>query len=185
MLVNSLKICLYTWLVCCGMYTLVIFGFAQLLLPGKAAGSLVRNEQGTVIGSSLVAQKFEHPQYLWPRPSAVDYNAAGAGGSNLGPNNPKIAERAKERLAQLYPAGIPQEVLVPADLLTTSGGGLDPHITLASALMQAPRIAGARRISAQHIEAALHSQAEAGLVNVLLTNLALDTHLPLQQGGVR
>jgi K+-transporting ATPase ATPase C chain len=128
----------------------------------------------------LLSQRFTRPEYFWPRPSAVDYNASATGGSNLSPTNPKITERAKEIVARLRPSG---DMQVPADLVTTSGSGMDPHITLAAAKLQVPRVAAARELSANLLEQLVRDQADPPtfsalrgepLVNVLELNLALD-----------
>ena len=95
----SARMVLTTMAVCCGVYTLVILGIGQIMAPYTANGSLLRNEQGEIIGSEAIAQAFTRPEYFWPRPSAVDYNAAAAGGSNWSPTNPAIRERAVKILA--------------------------------------------------------------------------------------
>ncbi len=124
--------------VCVVAYTTLILATASVVAPEKRLGSLVYGSDGQVIGSRLVAQPFTRPEYLWPRPSAVDYNAFGAGGSNLSPTNPKIRERADAILANYK---LKDGATLPADLVTASGSGLDPHISLAAALIQADRIA--------------------------------------------
>ena len=92
---TSIRIVFVTMVVCCLFYPLVILGLGQTLAPYSANGSLVRNDQGEIVGSELIAQGFSRPEYFWPRPSAVDYNAAAAGGSNLSPTNPELRDRAK------------------------------------------------------------------------------------------
>jgi K+-transporting ATPase ATPase C chain len=164
---------------CCVVYPSLVVGFAVSFAPASRRGSLVRNEQGKVIGSSLIAQGFSQPEYFWPRPSAVDYDASAAGGSNLSPANPRLAERAKEIIARLT---TPSERLVPSDLVSASGSGLDPHITRKAAEIQIPRIAAARKVPVSRIETVVHDHAGGGnpifgsppLVNVLELNLALD-----------
>jgi len=178
----SLRVAVATMLVCVGGYTLVILGVAQST-PHTAEGSLIRRANGTVVGSRLIAQKFEQPHYFWPRPSAWDYNAAGAAGSNKSPTSPDLAERARKTVHQY---GATSEKPLPADLAAASGGGLDPHITQHAARYQAQRIANARGMARGQIEALItqHAFAPGGplalerLVNVLELNLALDRERP-------
>jgi K+-transporting ATPase ATPase C chain len=178
----SLRAVIVTLLVCCVLYTSAVWIAANLLVPDKATGSLVRDSSGQVIGSRQIAQAFTGPEYVWPRPSAVSYNAAASGGSNLSPLNPKLAERASGIIARLQPAG---GQLVPADLLAASGSGMDPHISRAAAIFQAPRVAAARGIAVRavrrKIDALAYSPEGLGLaaendriVNVLELNMALD-----------
>jgi K+-transporting ATPase ATPase C chain len=178
-LLSSARMVVVTLVVCCVIYTGLIWTVGTVLVPDKAQGSLLRDSKGQVIGSSAIAQKFTKPEYFWPRPSAVDYNAAGTGGSNLSPTNPKITERARAIIDQLKPQ--PGEK-VPADLLTASGSGMDPHITHGAAVFQAPRIAAARSTSVEKVKQVIDEAAESpdGLgiadrvVNVLELNIALD-----------
>jgi K+-transporting ATPase ATPase C chain len=140
----------------------------------------LENEQGKIIGSEIIAQSFTRPEYFWPRPSAVDFNASGAGGSNLSPTNPELRKRAKKILSA-YPqakSGNP----MPVDLVTASGSGLDPHITLRAAKYQVERVAEARGMSPQVLERLLDNLSfkvlnlsdMEPLVNVLQVNLKLD-----------
>lgn len=178
-LITSLRITVATMLICVAGYTLVILGIAQIMTPETANGSLIRRADGTIVGSRLVAQKFEQSGYFWPRPSAVDYNAAGAGGSNKSPTSPDLTARASE-LATRYGASVTRPL--PVDLVAASGGGLDPHITEIAALYQAERVAAARGIPAQQIKTLIEERAFSPggpltpdrLVNVLELNLALD-----------
>jgi K+-transporting ATPase ATPase C chain len=148
-------------------------------MPGTAEGSLVRDTDGTVRGSRLVAQPFTEPRYFWPRPSAVGHAADAAGGSNLAPASPELRQRVQDTLA-LY--GAAADLPLPADLVTASGSGLDPHISLAGALVQVRRVAGARELSRERVTALVESQAVrsagplggAWIVNVLDLNRALD-----------
>jgi len=175
----SIRIVLITMVICSFLYPLVILGLGQVLAPYTANGSLIRNEQGKIIGSRSIAQKFSSPGYFWPRPSAVDYNASASGGSNLSPTNPEICSRAKAIITKL---GGNIENKVPADLVTTSGSGLDPHITLSAAEYQVQRVAFARGLPVNTVMGILgrHAKRPAGpftpepLVNVLLVNIALD-----------
>ncbi len=176
-------------LVCVVGYTALTLAGAAMLAPDSRLGSLVHDANGNVVGSRLVAQSFSRPEYLWPRPSAVDYDAAGAGGSNLSPNNPEIAKRAEKILTEF---ALPESTSLPAELVLASGSGLDPHITLEAALVQVDRIATSRSMDASQIKKLLgldpdnstvsssasssaSSVAPQGLVNVLEFNLLLDS----------
>jgi K+-transporting ATPase ATPase C chain len=178
-LVTSVRIVVFTMLVCCGLYTLLIYGIGQAITPHTAEGSLITDAQGKVIGSELIAQKFTRPGYFWPRPSASDYNAAGSAGSNLSPTNPKLRERALEIIAAI---GTTPGNPVPADLVTASGSGLDPNITVEAAMYQAKRVADARGLPEEVIRGLIENHAlKTGgmltpepLVNVLLLNIDLD-----------
>jgi len=173
------RIVIFTMAVCCLLYVCIILTFGQLVVPHKANGSLIRNENGDVLGSELIAQGFFKKEYLWPRPSAVDYNASAAGGSNLSPTNPELRSRAQAVMAMIDLTG---KGLVPADLLTESGSGLDPHITLNAALFQSERIAKTRRLSITTVAGLLEESSRQiggflspeSIVNVLLVNLELD-----------
>ena len=153
--------------------------FAKVAAPEKSTGSILLNPAGEPVGSRLVAQNFASDRYFHPRPSAADYDGMGAVGSNLSPTNPALAERAREIIEQ-YGATI--ESPIPADLVTASGSGLDPDITLAAALYQAPRVAAARNLPEQQVRDVI-AQVQRPLmgplggpelVNVLELNLALD-----------
>lgn len=164
------------------MYPLVVTGVAQAAFGDKADGSLVERD-GDVVGSSLIGQPFTGPEYLHPRPSAIEYDGADSGGANLGPTNPDLLAEI-EALAVAYrdDNGLPADALVPVDAVTGSASGLDPHISIANARLQAPRIADARGIALAEIhrlidehtaERSLGILGEPG-VNVLEVNLALD-----------
>lgn len=180
---RSLRLTGLTIVVCVVAYTALVLASASFVAPEKRLGSLIYGAEGKVIGSRLVAQAFSRPEYLWPRPSAVDYNAAGAGGSNLSPTNPKIRERAEAILGNY---AVADGATLPADLVTASGSGLDPHITQEAALIQANRIAMSRQVDVSIIRELLQKQAGSrpadsvgpeGLVNVLEFNLLLDSQL--------
>jgi len=170
---------LTTMVICCGVYTLLILGIGQIFVPYTANGSLLSNEQGDIIGSALIAQAFTRPEYIWPRPSAPDYNASATGGSNWSPTNPALRERAIKILDRMR---VEEGTLLPADLVTASGSGMDPHITLRAAKSQAKRVAMARGLPVTKVLDLLGQHAERPgelfgtepLVNVLLVNLALD-----------
>lgn len=178
-LVTSLRLAAITLLVCVGGYTTLVLAFAQALTPATANGSLIARPDGTVVGSRLLAQAFTQPRYFWPRPSAVGYNAAGAGSSNKSPTSADLSERAKATIAA---HGASPARPLPADLAAASGSGLDPHITEGAALWQVERVAAARGVSAQQVVDLVkgHAFAPGGgltagrLVNVLELNLALD-----------
>jgi potassium-transporting ATPase KdpC subunit len=176
----SLKLCVVTIAICAVAYPIVVFGFAAAAAPNKRLGSLVADSNGQVIGSRLIAQPFTRAEYFWPRPSACDYNAAAASGSNLSPANPALRQAASERIDRLAPNN---GEVVPADLVTASGSGLDPDISYAAALFQAPRVARARGVSLREVlrlvdehakRLSLSSDMESRMVNVLELNLTLD-----------
>jgi len=176
---TSLRIAAVTMLICSGLYTLVILAAGQAFTPATAEGSIVLDQGGKAIGSELIAQRFTRPEYLWPRPSAVDYDAAAAGGSNLSPAGEALRQRAQESIQRFRADSQPA---IPADLVTASGSGLDPHITEKAALFQADLIAKARGLDRAVIEKMIRSHAaEPGwaltgepLVNVLQVNIDLD-----------
>ena len=125
------------------LYPLCITGFAQLLFPHEANGSLIVRE-GHPAGSALIGQPFEDPRYFWGRPSATrpfPYNSAASTGSNLGPSNPELTKAVRSRIAALRAADPADRRPIPVDLVTASGSGLDPHISPAAALYQVPRVA--------------------------------------------
>ncbi|MCC7291828.1 MAG: potassium-transporting ATPase subunit C [Phycisphaerales bacterium] len=178
-LLASLRIAGVSLLICAGVYTAVILGVAQVCTPVTANGSLITRGDGTIVGSRLIAQKFEKPGYFWPRPSAPDYNASGAAGSNKSPTSSDLTDRAAKTVEQY---GATPDKALPADLAAASGGGLDPHITEHAALYQAVRVAGARGVAPSKVESLIrnHAFSPGGpltpdrLVNVLELNLALD-----------
>lgn len=177
-----------TVLLCCVLYPFTLWAIGQTVFADKAAGSLIV-EDGKVIGSRLLAQPFTRPEYFWPRPSAVSFDASASGGSNLSANNPKLRERVTETLSHLKEYSSDPKIDVPADLVMTSGSGLDPHITLKNAYYQLDRVtdAWAKKTKKRPleirtaIENLLKQQASAPfgglagvpLVNVLEVNLAL------------
>jgi potassium-transporting ATPase KdpC subunit len=167
------------------VYPAVITGLARVLFPAKAEGSLVQNEVGDVVGSELLAQSFARPAYFQPRPSAAGekgYDPQASGGSNLGPASKKLQDTAAARLEALLKENPDANGLPPVELVTASGSGLDPHLSPAAALWQAPRVAKARAVALDRVRALVDESVEGrdlGIlgeprVNVLFLNLALD-----------
>lgn len=162
------------------IYPLAVTGLAQVLFPDKANGQLIRHPDGTLVGSRLLGQPFVSPGYFRSRPSAANYDAAASGGSNLGPTNQKLIERIRADVAKLQSENPGKPV--PVDLITTSGSGLDPHISPAAAEFQVPRVARERGMTETEIRniVAAHTQGrQFGFlgeprVNVLELNLHLD-----------
>jgi len=171
-------------IILCGLYPLTVWVLAQGLFPAGANGSLIE-KSGKVIGSSLISQGFTDPKYFHPRPSMAGqgYDATSSAGSNLGPTSKKLIDEVGRRVSA-YRAenNLAPGDLVPADAVTTSASGLDPHISLKNALLQAPRVARARGLSEGEVKklVKLHAQGRfLGMmgeprVNVLMLNLALD-----------
>ena len=182
-LIASVRITLATIGVCVVGYVAVILGVAQIVAPDTANGSLITTAEGSIVGSRLIAQKFTEPRYVWPRPSAVDYNGVGAGGSNKSPTSSDLTERARS-LIERY--GATAENPVPPELVAASGSGLDPNISEGAARYQAKRIAAARAVPEPQVEALIRERGFAAggplttgrIVNVLELNLALDSLLP-------
>jgi K+-transporting ATPase ATPase C chain len=230
-LLISLRACVATFVVCAMLYPAVVWALAQVAFPRQAEGSLIHGRDGDVIGSELIAQPFASDKYFHPRPSAADYKADAASGSNLGPNNPALRDRIVADVARLivshdgdaplkakldrldalqaelkaksspdpdlekqvsaardavldHLVGLSPTIKdpVPVDLVTASGGGLDPHISPEAAYYQAGRVASARGLPLDRVRALIesnieHSGAVLGApprVNVLLLNLAID-----------
>jgi K+-transporting ATPase ATPase C chain len=167
-------------------YPAVMTGFAQLAFPDKADGSLIERD-GQVIGSRLAAQAFTKPEYFHPRPSAVDYNAAGTSFANLGPTSPDLAAAVDEQaqaileLERPYNPGLAIGD-IPVDAVTTSASGIDRHISPANARLQAPRVAEVRGLSLERVAELIEDATDGRFigfwgepgVNVLELNLALD-----------
>src|SRR5215470_12184499 len=171
--------------VCCGLYPLIVFGIAQAFFHDKANGSLIVDPNGTVRGSKLLGQEFADAKYFHPRPSAAGngYDATSSGGSNLGPTSQKLNDAIKERIAA-YRAenGLSETAPVPADAVTASGSGLDPHISLQNVELQIPRVVKARGMPEEKVRELIRQNTngrdlgvfgEPG-VNVLQLNRALD-----------
>ena len=171
--------------VCCGLYPLLVFGIAQTAFRDQANGSLLFDAKGTVRGSRLLGQGFTAENYFHPRPSAAGngYDAANSGGSNLGPTSQKLNDSIKGNIETYRRENSLKETApVPADAVTASGSGLDPHISIQNAELQTARVAKARGLSEEKVRELIQQNAdgpdfgilgEAG-VNVLRLNLALD-----------
>jgi len=183
-IVSSLRMLAALTLLTGVAYPLATWGIAQLAFPAAANGSLVV-ASGKAIASSLIGQPFSDPRYFWSRPSAtmpMPYNGAASSGSNQGPRNPALADAVRSRIEMLRAADPANGAAVPADLVTASASGLDPHISVAAAEFQLARVARARRLGVESVRAILEQNTEGrtfGLlgeprVNVVLLNLALD-----------
>jgi K+-transporting ATPase ATPase C chain len=181
-LLASIRIVVATMLICVVGYSAVIWAVGAIFTPDTAQGSLITDADGKVIGSRLIAQKFEQPRYFWPRPSAAGkegYDATAAAGSNKSPTSSDLTERARELVARY---GASAEKPLPAELAAASGGGLDPHISVRAARYQAERVAQARGLPLSQVEALIEQHAFSPgsvltpdrLVNVLELNLSLD-----------
>jgi len=184
---TSLLVTLVFAVLLCGAYPLAVWAGAQAFFPAQANGSLVSDQDGTVRGSLLLAQNFSSDQYFQPRPSAAGtgYDAANSSGTNLGPTSQKLTDSIKAAVAAYRTTnGLAADAPVPADAVTSSGSGLDPHISLANAGLQAARIAKARQLPLAQVQALIARAArdrDWGIlgeptVNVLQLNLALDQH---------
>jgi potassium-transporting ATPase KdpC subunit len=170
------------------IYPLAVTGIAQLVFPRQANGSLIV-QNGQVVGSFLIGQPFDDPKYFWGRLSATGpypYNAAASSGSNVGPTNPALLDEVNARIAALNAADPGNTQPIPVDLVTSSGSGLDPDISVAAALYQLPRVARARGLSESSVRSLLDKSTQARQfgflgeprVNVLELNLTLDSIKP-------
>ncbi len=165
-----------------GVYHVLLWGVGQVVFSSQAEGSLIRRTDGTIVGSRLIGQKFTRPEYFQPRPSAVDYNAASTGGSNYGPSNPDHLKLVQERLAAIMKQEGVTAGQVPSEMVTASGGGMDPHIPPSAADLQAARVAATRKLDVRRVRELIAAHTEAptfgflgrARVNVLELNLALD-----------
>ena len=174
--------------VCCGLYPLVVFGVGQVLFRDKANGSLIVDATGKLRGSKLLGQPFTADNYFRPRPSAAGsgngYDAANSSGSNLGPTSQRLRDSIAQNVADYRSQnGLPTNAPVPADAVTASASGLDPHISPQNAALQAPRVAKARRLDLEKVRALIRQHTQSPnlgflgepAVNVLQLNLALDS----------
>jgi len=167
------------------IYPALVTVFAQVFYADKANGSLIKDQQGNLLGSQLIGQAFSDPKYFWGRASATSpypYNASASSGSNLGPTNPALVDAVKGRIDALQAIGSGNKTPVPVDLITASGSGLDPHISPAAADYQVGRIAKIRNIAPEKLRELVQVHTESRQwrllgeprVNVLTLNLALD-----------
>lgn len=177
-LLPSLKMTAVMLVLCCLLYPLLIAGVGKLT-PGGGGGEKV-TIKGRVVGYARVGQKFTEDKYFWGRPSAVDYNAAGSGGSNKGPRNPDYLKVVQDRVDTflVHNPGVSKEQ-IPAEMVTASGSGLDPHISPASAYIQVKRVAATRGLAEADVRALVGQQIETNpvgpdVVNVLKLNVVLD-----------
>jgi K+-transporting ATPase ATPase C chain len=175
--------------VCCGIYPLVVFGIGHALFRDKANGSLIVDKSGTLRGSKLLGQGFTSDKYFHPRPSSAGngYDAANSSGSNLGPTSQKLRDSIAQNVTDYRSQnGLGTNASVPADAVTGSASGLDPHISLQNAEFQAARVAKARGLDLEKVHALIKQNidgADLGFfgdagVNVLTLNLALDESQP-------
>jgi K+-transporting ATPase ATPase C chain len=183
----SVVITLLLVVLCCGIYPLAVWVVAQGVFPHQANGSLIQAD-GKIVGSSLLAQGFAGPAYFHPRPSAAGqgYDAANSAGTNLGPTSKKLIEDVKQRVADYrVENGLPPDATVPADAVTSSASGLDPHIGVENAMLQASRVAKARGMNLKAVSQKIRNHAEGRdlmilgepRVNVLMLNLDLEGKL--------
>jgi potassium-transporting ATPase KdpC subunit len=187
---RSIVATIFFAVILCGLYPLIVYGAAQLLFPHQANGSLIVDKSGAIRGSSLLAQNFTGAQYFHPRPSAAGANgfdATSSSGSNLGPTSTNLAVAVAQRIFDYRSENnLATNAPVPADAVTASGSGLDPHISVANAELQIPRVAKARGISEDRVRELVRqntSGRDLGVfgeprVNIMMLNFALD---PLAQ----
>jgi len=182
---TSAMVTLVLLVICCGVYPLVVFGAGQLLFSRQANGSLVLDDKGNPIASTLLAQDFTADKYFAPRPSAAGtgYDSTSSGGSNYGATSQALHDAVKQRVADYRKANhLPDSQVVPADAVEASGSGLDPHISLNNAALQVPRVAKARGMSEDDLKALVAKYTDGrdfGIlgepgVNIVKLNLALD-----------
>lgn len=173
-------------LICCVIYPLIVFGIGQICFNYKANGSLIYDQNKVVIGSQLIAQNFQKPEYFHPRPSAAGkngYDAGNSSGSNLGPTSQKLIDGIKSNIEKYKKENlVSADRFIPVDAVTASGSGLDPHISLSNALLQVGRVAKARNLSEDAVRTLVNKITEGrtlGIfgeprVNVFVINLKLD-----------
>ena len=186
---NSVIATIVFAIILCGIYPLIVYGAGQLFFPNKANGSLIEGKDRKLVGSELLGQMFSGEKYFHPRPSAAGtgYDAANSSGTNLGPTSQKLKDAVKAAVEQYRKENnLTPDVLIPADAVTSSGSGLDPHISVRNAQLQTERVAKARSLDKNGVRALIEKftagrqfgiLGEPG-VNVLKLNLALDGTLP-------
>src|SRR5579883_2280843 len=188
-LLPAIRISVVLLIICGGIYPAVVVVVGQALFPFQAQGSIINGRNDKPIGSELIAKAFDKDIYFHPRPSTAGpdgYDATQSSGSNLGPTNKNLIDRVKTAAAALHQEN-PSLAVLPADLLTTSGSGLDPDISPEAAMAQVPRVAKARGVSPDRVAALVESHItgrDLGIfgdprVNVLELNLALDQAMPV------
>ena len=182
---TSAIVTLILLVICCGIYPLMVWSAGQVLFPAQANGSLVLGADGKPIASTLLAQNFTADKYFNPRPSAAGtgYDSTSSGGSNFGATSQALHDAVQQRVADYRKANnIPADQSVPADAVTASGSGLDPHISVKNALLQLPRVAKARSMSEDDLHKLVDKYTDGrdfGIlgepgVNIVKLNLALD-----------
>jgi K+-transporting ATPase ATPase C chain len=190
-IIQGIRFTIVTMLLLGGGYHIVLWGVGRAAFPAQAEGSLIRKADGTIVGSRLIAQKFERPEYFQPRPSGVDYNAASTGGTNYGPSNPDHLKAVQERTEAVTAQEGVTAAQVPSEMVTASGAGMDPHIPPAAADLQAPRVASSRGVGVERVRELIERHTERptwgflgrARVNVLELNLALDEALGSMPGA--
>jgi K+-transporting ATPase ATPase C chain len=186
---NSVIATIVFAIILCGVYPLIVYGAGQLFFPNKANGSLIEGKDRRLVGSELLGQMFSGEKYFHPRPSAAGtgYDAANSSGTNLGPTSQKLKDAVKAGVEQYRKENnLTPDVLIPADAVTSSGSGLDPHISVRNAQLQTERVAKARSLDENGVRALIEKFTDGrqlGIlgepgVNVLKLNLALDGTLP-------
>jgi K+-transporting ATPase ATPase C chain len=186
---NSVIATIIFAIILCGVYPLIVYGAGQLFFPNKANGSLIEGKDRKLVGSELLGQMFSGEKYFHPRPSAAGtgYDAANSSGTNLGPTSQKLKDAVKAAVEQYRKENnLTPDVLIPADAVTSSGSGLDPHISVRNAQLQTERVAMARSLDKNGVRALIEKFTDGrqlGIlgepgVNVLKLNLALDGALP-------
>ena len=182
---TTVVVTLVLLIICCGIYPLMVWSAGQVLFPHQANGSLVLDADGKPIASTLLAQNFTADKYFNPRPSAAGtgYDSTSSGGSNFGATSQALHDAVKQRVADYRKANnLPDSQVVPADAVTASGSGLDPHISIKNALLQVPRVAKARSMSEDDLKKLVNQYTDGrdfGIlgepgVNIVKLNLALD-----------
>lgn len=181
-LARGIRFTLITMVLFGGGYHALLWAVGRTAFPVQAQGSLIHRADGSVVGSRLIAQKFIRPEYFHARPSGVDYNAASTGGTNYGPSNPDHVQAVRDRLLAISTADGVSAGQVPSEMVTASGGGLDPHIPPAAAEVQVRRVAAARGVPVERVQELIRAHTELptlgflgrARINVLELNLAMD-----------